>query len=125
MNNNVHYETAWRFLKSIIEQFKESHSCIARIAAENSSEHHQALGREYMAGLILGEMECMEEGIADAMRGQEADEHVITEEKIRAASDTIDAFLDSLSTEDKGNQEKALSKYIRFLIDERIRMWRS
>ena len=24
MNNSVHYETAWRFLKSIIEQFKES-----------------------------------------------------------------------------------------------------
>lgn len=51
--------------------------------------------------------------------------NALTEEKIKAASDTIDAFLDSLSTDDKGNQEKALSKFIRFLIDERIRIWRS
>lgn len=72
--SEVNYETAWRFLKSIIEQFKESHACIAQSTAENSSEHHQALGREYMAGLILEEMGCMEEGIADAMRGDDGDE---------------------------------------------------
>lgn len=122
--SDVSYETAWKALKNIIEQLKESQTFVAQ-NAPNASEFDQAKGKTFMAEMILEEMECMEEGIADAMRGQEADEYVITEEKIRAASDTIDAFLDSLSTEDKGNQEKALSKYIRFLIDERIRIWRS
>lgn len=74
MNNNVNYETAWRFLKNIIEQFRESDAYIAQSSAENSSEHHHAIGRAYRASLILEEMECMEEGIADAMRGDEGDE---------------------------------------------------
>lgn len=74
MSNNVNYEMAWRFLKNIIEQFRESDACIAQSTAENSSEHHHAIGRAYRASLILEEMECMEEGIADALRGQEADE---------------------------------------------------
>lgn len=68
--SDVNYETAWRFLKNIIEQFKESHARVVQSTAENTSAHHQALGREYMAWLILEEMECMEKGIADAMRGQ-------------------------------------------------------
>lgn len=73
MNNDVNYEMAWKILKNIIEQFKESHARIAQSTAENSSDRHQALGREYMAWLILEEMECIEEGIA-AMRGDEDDE---------------------------------------------------
>lgn len=36
--------------------------------------------------------------------------NALTEEKINAASYTIDAFLDSLSTEDKGNQRKGIVK---------------
>ena len=72
--SDANYEMAWELLKNIIEQFGESHAFIAQSTAENSSKHHQAIGREYMAGLILEEMEHMEEGIANPMRGDEADE---------------------------------------------------
>lgn len=72
--SDVSYETAWKFLKKLVGRFKELYARIAQIDAENSSDHHQSMGKEYMAGLILEEMECMEEGIADAMRGDDGDE---------------------------------------------------
>lgn len=46
----------------------------------------------------------------------------LSEEKIRAASDTIDAFLDSLSSADKRKQQKVLSKYIEFLFDAQMQI---
>ena len=48
--------------------------------------------------------------------------NVLNEEKIRAASDTIDAFLDSLSSADKRKQQKALSKYIEFLFNSQLQI---
>ena len=47
--------------------------------------------------------------------------NLLTEEKIRAASDTIDAFLDSLSSADKRKQQKALLKYIGFLFNAQLK----
>lgn len=47
--------------------------------------------------------------------------NVLNEEKIKAASDTIDAFLDSLSSADKRKQQKALSKYIGFLFNAQLK----
>ena len=44
----------------------------------------------------------------------------LSEEKIRAASDTIDAFLDSLPAADEKKQRGALSKYIEFLFDAQM-----
>ena len=72
--SEVNYEMAWRFLKKLVEQFKESDAYIAQSTAENFLEQHHAIGRAYMARLILEEMGCMEEAIADAMRGDEGDE---------------------------------------------------
>ena len=72
--SEVNYETAWKFLKKIVWQFKKSQVCILQSSAENSSEHHQAKGEVFMADKILEDMECMEEGIADAMKGDEGDE---------------------------------------------------
>ena len=69
--SEVNYEIAWRFLKKLVGQFKELYARIAQIDAENSSDYHQSMGKEYMAGLIFEEMECMEKGIDDAMRGDE------------------------------------------------------
>lgn len=46
----------------------------------------------------------------------------LSEEKIRAASDTIDAFLDSLPAADEKKQQKALSKYIEFLFDAQMQI---
>lgn len=73
MNNDVNYETAWKFLKNIIAQYKKSQTYVMK-SSSDVSEFDQAKGMEYMAGLILEDMECMEEGIADAMRGEKADE---------------------------------------------------
>ncbi|WP_288554130.1 hypothetical protein [uncultured Levyella sp.] len=71
--SEVNYETAWRFLKSLIEQLRESQTFVAQ-NAPNASEFDQAKGKTFMAEMILEEMECMEEGIADAMRGDEGNE---------------------------------------------------
>lgn len=65
MSNNVDYKMAWGFLKNTIEQIKESDGRIADSAAENSLEQHQAIGRAYMAELILEEMEYMEGGFGE------------------------------------------------------------
>lgn len=46
----------------------------------------------------------------------------LSEEKIRAASDTIDAFLDSLPAADEKKQRRALSKYIEFLFDAQMQI---
>lgn len=46
--------------------------------------------------------------------------NLLTEEKIRAASDTVDAFLDSLPAADEKKQRRALSKYIEFLFDAQL-----
>lgn len=48
--------------------------------------------------------------------------NLLTEEKIMAASDTVDAFLASLSSADKRKQQKALSKYIEFLFDAQLQI---
>lgn len=46
----------------------------------------------------------------------------LSKKKIRAASDTIDAFLDSLPAADEKKQQKALSKYIEFLFDAQLQI---
>lgn len=72
MSNDVGYEMAWKILKNIIEQLKESQTYVAQ-NAPNASEFDQAKGKVFMADMILEEMECMGEGIA-AMGGDEGDE---------------------------------------------------
>lgn len=76
MSNNVNYETAWRFLKNIIEQLNESktHDAQTPRMFSNVSEFDKAKGMAFMTAIILEQMERIEEGIADAMRGQEGDE---------------------------------------------------
>lgn len=73
MSNDVNYETAWKFLKNIIAQYKKSQT-YAMKSSSDVSEFDQAKGKVFMADMILEDMECMEEGIADAMRGDEGDE---------------------------------------------------
>ena len=70
---DVNYDTAWKFLKNIIEQYKKSQTHAVR-SASDFSEFDQAKGKVFMADMILEDMERIEEGIADAMRGDEADE---------------------------------------------------
>lgn len=67
MNNDVGYEMAWRLLKNIIEQFKDAQTFVAQ-DAPNASEFDRAKGKTYMAAVILKQMKCIEEGLADAMR---------------------------------------------------------
>ena len=46
----------------------------------------------------------------------------LTKEKILAAGDTIEAFLETLSDEDSKKQRKALSKYCQFLSDSMLEL---
>ena len=73
MSNDVSYEMAWKFLKNIIAQYKKSKT-YAMKSSWNVSEFDQATGKVLMADMILEDMECMEEGIADAMKGDDGDE---------------------------------------------------
>lgn len=74
MTNNVNYEMAWRFLKKLVGQFKRTQTNNAKDKTENAFDRNYSKGRADMAGIILEEMLCMEEGIADALRGDEGDE---------------------------------------------------
>lgn len=74
MSNDVNYEMAWRFLKKLIGQFRKTHANNAKDKTESASDRSYSKGGEDMAGIILEEMGCMEEGIAEFMRGEKADE---------------------------------------------------
>lgn len=72
--SEVNYEIAWRFLKKLVGQFKKTRANNAADKAANSCSQYFSKGGENMARIILEEMECMEEGIAEFIRGEKADE---------------------------------------------------
>lgn len=90
INGDVNYEMAWRFLKKLVEQFKSTHANTAKDKTENAIDRNYSKLAAHITGIILEKMECMEEGIADAMRGQEADE---VSEKQLIYQSMIDRFL--------------------------------
>lgn len=71
---DMNYEMAWRFLKKLVGQFKRTQTNNAKDKTANAFDRNYSKGKADMAGIILEEMLCMEEGIAEFMRGEKADE---------------------------------------------------
>lgn len=72
--SEVNYEMTWKFLKKLVGQFKKAKSRTAKDKTVSALGRNYAKGAATMAEIVLEEMECMEEGIAEFMKGEKADE---------------------------------------------------
>lgn len=72
MNSEVNYETAWKRLKSIVMEFKESSIKISEIDSVIPLIRHRAYGGKLLAEQILHRMEMIEKEMTTA--GQDDDQ---------------------------------------------------